>query len=395
MTEINARWIKKDDESLDADPVNSNLMVKCAPEGPIERYITGIRIKNKGIANEHLSDEVKQTTVASNILSDTKYFKGVCDGEIETSKDIITAFKYPWDQVGFINGTTGAGTVRIINLSQLDTYQVEFDEDLDKATPQSFINADFRVLLLDVEITANQSDGSTGMISLLSQGNYNFSGYNRGEFPIQISAFVNVVSVTGNIQLHLLENITSNYLSITSDLIDSGWQYLTHIDTKFRRSIKSYFVGIGRMVVGIALPYAGIGYHNKKYVYANSLGRYMFDYDLMPNGFTFNYSKGYNLGISSGNTDGYDNNTYDDDTDELNIETITGFQVGYKAGYTQGKNQKILYDTGYSDGDTQGDNDCTGTDPFDDSTANTNIFYINGYEAGYLNGWTTAGCTPP
>ncbi len=391
MTDLNARWIKKDEDSLYADLLTGKLSVKCDPLNAIVKSSNGIKIKTQGITLDLLDDEIKQTTVSPNILSDTKYFRGICNQELNTSKNILTAFNYPWYPVNFINGTVGNGTVKIVTLDYLAPNLIGFQGDLNKAMSISLLGADFRVLILDIHLTNNQTNGDIGGLSLLGQGDYKFTGYNRGEFPIQLSAFVNVISATGDIRLYLLQDIISTHIHITSDLVGEGWKYITANNTKFRKSLKSYFYGLGHMKVAIALPYAGIGFHNKRFIYANSVGRYMFDYDLMPNGYTFKYSQGYYQGINAGNIDGYASNTYDDDTNNLDIEVITGFQTGYKAGFKQGQNQKIIYDNGYSAGNTKGGSDYTNTNPYNDIITNTNTFYQDGYLHGYEDGWTSAG----
>ena len=401
MTNMNARWIKKDENSLDVDLLTGELSVKCDPNGPIEKSTDGIKIKDATITENLLDADVFQTSVTPNIISDARYFHGICSDTVNTPYNILStsAFTYPWSEFEFMNGTTGSGNVEVVDLDNLLNHSINHGGDLEKAVSEYDdgrigFSGDFNVLFLNVQITSGQSNGMTGMVSLLSQGNYTFSGNSKGEFPIQLSLFANVVSVTGTMAFYMT-SLTREHIKLSKNEEGLGWvyHYVNHQNLVGR--LRFYFMGIGRMQVAIALPYAGYGKHGSNYVFANSLGRYMFDHDLMPNGQTFNYNVGYKLGVSNGYDDGYANNSFDDNSLYLKIESITGYQVGYKAGYTQGQNYLNIYNTAYAAGETEGSADFINTDPYDDSTSETEEKYILGYQSGYLAGWVTAGGDTP
>lgn len=212
-----------------------------------------------------------------NILLDTKYFNHIgSEDNVET--EIHAAHKAPWKSFLY-NGTEGTGTVKRITLDKLSENGLEPNSLMKSkalGSPnvhnQSYYGSNYKVLLLDVEITKGQSTKpTTGSLFVLSQGCDTHFGWSRGDFITQASCWVNVLECTGNMAFQPSANRSANLVCNASDL-GKGWQYKHATRKGWGGCHQPLFTGIGRMKVAICLPYVGTGNHGNNMIWADSVG---------------------------------------------------------------------------------------------------------------------------
>ena len=210
--------------------------------------------------------------VTPNMMQDTKYFHGVCQGRIGVETPWADAWASPW---AFYNagGTAvddASSTVEVVDMTSQASADSAGLWPLGALSASEggllrddFYGADVRALLLTVRTLPAAAQGAIGVIQ---QGTAEYTSWYVGSFTTEVGVFVNVLEHTGNIQLHFAADFGAGVL-ITGPAAQ-GWQYLHNSKAGWGGWQDSRIVGEGRMRVAIALPYQSFGNHSDVPVWA-------------------------------------------------------------------------------------------------------------------------------
>ncbi|MDU9050629.1 MAG: hypothetical protein Q3M30_17415 [Candidatus Electrothrix sp. Rat3] len=270
-------------------PATSEQMAKLIDKfTELKQYFEGVRAdieaERKALQEdrkqlfEDLDDYITvRLPVTPNLLQDTKHFDKICKGEKNKSVEIIAAHSSPWSS-RLYDGTQGSGSVKVVTVDQLENEGIPFGGDLARAAnspggERPFYGTDFNVLLLDVTVTADRSNGYSALFLVLNQGCPTFTGWGKGEFTTQSAVFFNCLDQSGDIVFSPHSNMPAS-VDVTKEDVGKGWTYRQATRTGFGGCHQPRFTGKGRMKVAIALPYIGYGDHKGRFVWAGSVGRY-------------------------------------------------------------------------------------------------------------------------
>ncbi len=173
-----------------------------------------VELRLNGRFDKFLADSARSFPLAPNLLADTRKFATLCGGSVNTEFDIFEGHNGSAWSAHLFNGTKGTGKIEVVALDRLSDKGIAFGGALDKATngpdgDPAWHGSDFRVLLLDVNITADQSDGKPARFLVLKQGCPRFTGWKKGEFKTQAACFVNVVAHTDGIIFQPSDNMSA------------------------------------------------------------------------------------------------------------------------------------------------------------------------------------------
>ncbi len=271
----------------DAAPVSSEIRSQGASATAAARRA----ISAASRADTFVAGAKASFPLAPNLLADTRKFATLCGGSVNTEFDIFEAHNGSAWSTHLYNGTKATGKIDVVTLEKLSDKGIAFGGDLDKATngpdgDTPWHGSDFRVLLLDVKITADQSDGKPARFYVLRQGCPRFTGWRKGEFKTQAACFVNVVTHDGATTFYPSDNMSAT-LTAGGDLEGDGWTYLHNTRPGWGGCHQPLFEGTGSMTVALALPYIGTGDHGGAFIYAQSLGRYTHGDDRLPAGVAY------------------------------------------------------------------------------------------------------------
>ena len=183
--------------------------------------------------------------VTPNLLVDTKKFTKFCDGAVDTEVEAITAHGSPWSAFLY-NGTEGNGTIKVVSLGKLRDEGIPYGGDLSLVTngdmvERPFYGSDFQVLLLDITITKDETDGTPGSFFVMCQGCPRGFGWNKpAQILTQASVLCNVVEHTGDIVFYPHANMPAS-VKFGKDDLGAGWLYRHSIRRGFGVAISPGF----------------------------------------------------------------------------------------------------------------------------------------------------------
>ena len=245
--------------------------------------------------------------VAPNLIADTKKFATLCGGQANTEMELIAGHAGSSFSAIRHGGTTARGTIEVVTPANFGGKGLDFEGDLEKAiNPRhladggaraGFIAAggkrlnvatsgiDFNAVLIDITISSDQTNGTTGNVAVLAQGRQKYLTRDSGGFRTQAHCLVNVLAHSDDIALRPFFDY-GHLPEATAAHLGRGWTWLRTTETGFDKPWKPNFHGQGRMKVALALPYWSTGDHGDAYVWAGSTGRYTHG-DYLPTGRTY------------------------------------------------------------------------------------------------------------
>lgn len=210
--------------------------------------------------------------IPPNLLADTYRFSRFCEGKTNTPMPIVDAVKDSlYRSAAFYNGTQGSATMEIVTTDQLEKHGAGFSGDMGKATDSNWHGSSFCIMLIDITLTADRSDGNEAYFFMRNPVMPHQSGWNRGEVVTKSQALVNVISQTGDIYARINNNEAA-HLRCSKEDVGEGWLF-KHNQRKGFGGMQHLldFYGKGRMKIAIALPYIGTGDHGGKFFWHDAI----------------------------------------------------------------------------------------------------------------------------
>lgn len=245
--------------------------------------------KNK--ANEidsWLTNAKKDFPITPNLLADTHKFSRFCKGEVNTPMPIIEAVANSlYQSAAFYAGTQGSATMEIVTLDQLASKGIGFGGDMGMATDGNWNGSSFCIMLVDMTLTHDRTDGNDAFFFIRNPKMPQQSGWNRGETTTQSQALVNVISQSGDIHARIHNNEAAALICDKED-VGKGWQF-KHSTRRGFGGMQHLldFYGKGSMKIAVALPYIGTGDHGGRFFWHDAIQPAA---DIDPNINTHQYS---------------------------------------------------------------------------------------------------------
>lgn len=206
---------------------------------------------------------------APNVMKDTRYFAGLCKGEVGVEYDVTDdgVFDGPW-AMRIDAGVTA--TLKVVELDDpeiaaITVQQGEIAELLGNDASRLYAHA----LIMDVTITSDVEDALFDLRQPFGSPSPTQYG---GQGLLQGHAGVAVLSQTGDTHLKLFSNWADAY--VEGDRLGAGWGRAYGASGSGTRwaEIRNYVIGKGSMRVAILLPYASSGDHGDIAIWAPNDG---------------------------------------------------------------------------------------------------------------------------
>lgn len=259
-----------------AELVSASNNLTQAVDSKIQAINERVAVKEQEV-NSFLLNARKDFPLTPNTLSDTKHFEAIArDTALGTPVELFAAHSSPWG--AYLNhGSQGAGTITKIGTKDLASHGISANTEFQRALGAyrseygDYYGSDFKVLILDVDITGPRIDSSIGQILVLTQGCSTYTGWGRGEFTTQASCWVNVLECDEGMYFYPSANRSAS-IKVGAEEKGKGWLYKQETRNGWGGCHQPLFSGMGKMKVAVCLMYVGTGNHGDNAIWADSVG---------------------------------------------------------------------------------------------------------------------------